>query len=58
MAIVPEPVVGSTKGLSGCQLVSKTNAAAKFSFNGAPPLLTRYPRLNNEGPVVSSVIIT
>src|SRR5699024_9778157 len=58
IGIVPEPHTGSTNGISGYQRANRTNAAAIFSFRGAPPLFTLYPRLNKLLPVVSNVIKT
>ena len=54
---VPEPQVGSIKGLSGYQLESCKMAAAMFSLIGAPPFSVRYPRLKRLDPVVSIMTV-
>ena len=54
---VPEPQVGSIRGLSGYQFDNNKIAAAIFSLIGAPPLSILYPLLNKLEPVVSIMMV-
>ena len=49
---VPEPHIGSIKGLFKSQPLKFNIPAAKTSFSGAIPVMVLYPLLNKESPEV------